>query len=71
MAGRLPNKVTIVTGGNSGIGAAIASGFCEERAVTWIADVSLQANRQTAVRLGGNARAVQLNVARLEPDAIC
>ncbi len=61
----LDSKIGIITGGGSGIGAAIAKQLSTQGASLVIADLSLQA-AQTVVdaihALGGNARAVAANV---------
>ena len=50
---RLENKVAIVTGGGSGFGNGIAERFAEEGAVLVIADINMDAARDTASRLNG------------------
>lgn len=62
---RLPGKVAVVTGGGSGIGAAIAAAFAREGAVVVVADINAQAANQVAASIqstGGTAMAVQVDV---------
>jgi 2-keto-3-deoxy-L-fuconate dehydrogenase len=58
---RLTNKTALVTGGGSGIGAAIAARFAEAGANVWIADRDEKAGRAVAQKLG--AQFVALDVA--------
>lgn len=64
---RLENKVAIITGGNSGIGLATASLFCEEGARVVIS-ARREADNKKAVEkitaLGGDISAVQADVSR-------
>ncbi|WP_068071688.1 glucose 1-dehydrogenase [Novosphingobium lentum] len=62
MTGRLQGKVTFVTGGASGLGAAIARRFVGEGASVLIADVDAAAGEALATELGGAARFVALDV---------
>lgn len=55
MAGRLQDKVAIVTGGASGFGMGIVSCFAEEGANVVIADVNPETGEALAERLGGAA----------------
>jgi 3-oxoacyl-[acyl-carrier protein] reductase len=48
MAGRLADRIALVTGGGSGIGRACALRFAEEGAAVCAADLDLDAARQTA-----------------------
>ena len=65
MGTRLAEKTVVVTGGASGIGAAIARGVAAEGANVMIADLDLAAGQRIAddiVALGGAAAAVQADV---------
>jgi NAD(P)-dependent dehydrogenase (short-subunit alcohol dehydrogenase family) len=62
-------KVAFVTGAGSGIGRATALAFAREGASVVVADVSEQANQQTArmiEELGGRALAVRCDVTRTD-----
>ncbi len=62
----LTGKVAIVTGGAMGIGEAIASRLAEAGANVMIADINLEAARQTAAKIdagGSKVKAVHANVA--------
>ena len=50
---RLENKTVLVTGGASGIGAALAETFIQAGATVWIADRNENDGRVTAERIGG------------------
>ncbi len=54
MSGRLENKVAVITGGTSGIGAATAEVFASEGARVIIAGRSEQKGKDLAARLGAN-----------------
>lgn len=54
MSGRLKNKVAVITGGTSGIGAATAEVFVSEGARVVIAGRSEQKGQKLAERLGPN-----------------
>ncbi|MFC5788738.1 glucose 1-dehydrogenase [Agromyces tardus] len=65
MTARLAGRTIIVTGGASGIGAAICTGFAREGANVVIADLNLQAGEALAAELtstGGVASAVRVDV---------
>jgi NAD(P)-dependent dehydrogenase (short-subunit alcohol dehydrogenase family) len=59
--GRFEDRVAIVTGAGSGVGAAIAARLVEEGASVVCTDMTGDAVG-TAERLGGRARAVQVDV---------
>ncbi len=64
---RLENKVTLVTGGGSGIGRGIAQMFAEEGALVMVVDVSLEGAKETAQKItseGGDARFVQADISK-------
>lgn len=65
MPGRLTDKVAIVSGAASGIGAATADVFAEEGAAVVVADIDEVTGKQQAERLatnGGRAAFVRLDV---------
>jgi meso-butanediol dehydrogenase / (S,S)-butanediol dehydrogenase / diacetyl reductase len=65
MMGRIQNKVAIVTGSGSGIGAATAKLFAAEGAKVVIADIRAEAAETTAAAiraLGGDAIAIPTDV---------
>ncbi len=62
MAGRLNDKVCVVTGGASGIGAAIATAFANEGAHVVIADLDAVKGEALAATLGGRSRFAKLDV---------
>lgn len=65
MPGKLEGKVTLVTGGNSGIGLAAAHRFAKEGAFVYITG-RRQAELDAAVRsIGASAEGVQGDVSRL------
>jgi len=62
---RLDNKVALVTGAASGIGAAIAETFCKAGAKTYVADRNVEGAEKVAAGIreaGGNAVAISLDV---------
>jgi meso-butanediol dehydrogenase/(S,S)-butanediol dehydrogenase/diacetyl reductase len=71
MAGKLDNKVAIVTAGGSGIGAATVRRFAREGAAVVIADLSgsrAEQVRSEVVAAGGRAVTIKMDVA--DPQAI-
>ncbi|MDM4142059.1 MULTISPECIES: SDR family oxidoreductase [Mycobacterium] len=68
MASSVSGKVAFITGGASGIGAALATKLVDGGAEVWLADRQLEAARRLAQRLGtgdkkaGKAHAVELDV---------
>jgi meso-butanediol dehydrogenase / (S,S)-butanediol dehydrogenase / diacetyl reductase len=65
MTGRLHGRTIVVTGGASGIGAALCEGFAAEGANAVIADLNLEAGQALAERItaaGGGAVAVRVDV---------
>lgn len=60
----LDNKVALVTGAAKGIGAAIAEAFVREGAFVYVTDVDADAARDVAERLGDQAEALGLDVAK-------
>lgn len=65
MAGRLDGRTIVVTGGASGIGAALAVGFADEGATSVIADLNFDAADAVATQIessGGRASAVRVDV---------
>jgi galactitol 2-dehydrogenase len=68
---RLAGKTAIITGGARGIGAAIAAGYVFEGAQVCVADIEIDAARQTADLIGNDAFAFRLDVTSLESIADC
>lgn len=62
---RLKNKVAIITGAGSGIGAAIARDFVREGARVALFDINLEAAQSLVEELGENAAAFEVNVVEL------
>ena len=65
MTGRLHGRTIVVTGGASGIGAALCEGFAAEGANAVIADLNLEAGQALAERIttgGGSTSAVRVDV---------
>lgn len=66
MSGILDGKVTIVTGGGSGIGRAAAKVFAGHGAKLVISDIDEDAARATAEAIGGVAIGIRCDVSREE-----
>jgi len=67
MAGRLDGRVVVVTGGASGIGAAMCRGFADEGAAVTIADLNIELASSLADEIsaaGGKALAVDMDVTK-------
>lgn len=65
MGSRLESKTIVVTGGASGIGAALSTGFAAEGANVVIADLNIEAAQDLAGRIigdGGRALATRVDV---------
>ncbi|MBZ9795630.1 L-iditol 2-dehydrogenase [Mesorhizobium sp. ES1-4] len=60
---RLKGKSALITGSARGIGRAFAEAYVREGATVAIADINLDAARQTAAEIGDHAYAVKLDVA--------
>ena len=67
--GRLSEKVAIITGGASGMGAATAIRFVDEGAFVIIADLQADKGDELAMTLGANATFIETDVGR-EKDVI-
>jgi NADP-dependent 3-hydroxy acid dehydrogenase YdfG len=65
MASTVSGRIAFVTGGASGIGAALTTKLVNEGAEVWIADRQVGRAQELAQRLisgGGNAHAIELDV---------
>ena len=62
------DKVAVVTGAASGIGAALAEGFASEGMKVVAADIDAAGVNATAARIGASALAVEVDVA--DPDSV-
>jgi NAD(P)-dependent dehydrogenase (short-subunit alcohol dehydrogenase family) len=63
----LENKVVVITGAGSGIGAASAALLAKHKALVIVSDLDLERARQVADKIksaGGNARAIQVDVSK-------
>ncbi|GIW05217.1 MAG: oxidoreductase [Dehalococcoidia bacterium] len=60
---RFDGKVIVVTGGGSGIGEACAALFAARGGKVVVADLNLEAAERVASEIGGEARAVHVDVA--------
>ncbi len=63
---RLENKVAVITGAGSGIGAAMAKNFIAEGASVGLLDVNLAAAESLAADLGDSAAAFEADVTKLD-----
>lgn len=63
MAGTFAGKVALVTGAASGIGRAAAIRYAQEGARVFCADLNLAGAEAVAAEIGGNASAVQVDIA--------
>jgi len=59
----LANKVALVTGAGSGIGAAIAAAFARKGAAVAVCDIQTEAAARQAGAIGGGARSYRCDVA--------
>ncbi|MEA2664694.1 MAG: 3-oxoacyl-[acyl-carrier protein] reductase, partial [Candidatus Eremiobacteraeota bacterium] len=73
MAGLLPGKVAVVTGGGSGFGAEICRKFAAEGAAVTVLDIDDGAGRRVADEIGaahpGRARYIRCDVSRRDEVA--
>jgi NAD(P)-dependent dehydrogenase (short-subunit alcohol dehydrogenase family) len=58
----LKNAVALITGAASGFGSAIAGALAAESCAVYLADINLPAAEQARQKLGGNTRALALDV---------
>lgn len=69
MTNRLEGKAALVTGAGSGIGMAVAQRFVAEGAITYFADINLEAARKAAAATGSE-RAIAVEVDISEEDSV-
>lgn len=65
--GKLRDKVTVITGGATGIGKATAEVFAAEGAIVLIVDIKQEELQKTVAQIngnGGNAKGFQVNIAQ-------
>ncbi len=61
---RLKDKVAVVTGGGSGMGRAIVLAFAQQGATVMVADIDIEAARDTVRQAGDRADAVRVDVTK-------
>src|SRR6476659_3100062 len=62
---RLEGRKALVTGGASGIGAAIAARLAAEGAEVWVGDIDVEGAERVAGEIAGHA--IELDVTEIEP----
>ena len=67
---QLQGKTAIVTGGASGIGAAIVRAFVREGVAVCVADLNLEASQRLADELGGAPRAIPVRMDVADEDEV-
>lgn len=70
MAGRIQDRVAVVTGGCSGIGLATVQRFVEEGAKVVVGDIDDQRGHQLVGQLGGSAIATYVHVDVTSPEEV-
>ena len=63
---RLEGKSALITGAAAGIGKAFAAAYASEGAIVAVADINLEASRDTASGIGPAAYALHMDVGRQE-----